>query len=113
LELYIENGQLDDSIIDDYNAYFKPKIPDIHKFQNDLDERQRDLLAALEQGGVLGLTHFKMTQLRNHKQELEAHISKLSVELEHLHRPGIKFATRKLAGAVRRRAKKTLGKSQN
>jgi glycosyltransferase involved in cell wall biosynthesis len=55
----------------------------------------------------------KIESLENRSQELETLVERMNAELNHLRKPGVKLAVRKLAGAVRRKFKKTVSFRKN
>lgn len=108
LEEFMVRGYLDDTVVREYEAYFLPKLPKIKKIQPRLSKWYQDRLAILTQGGVTGMMSYVIQQKDTHIFNLENSLHQKVSDIKQLQQPGIKVASRKLAGAVRRKIKKKL-----
>lgn len=107
-EQYMRDGHLTEDIYKEYRKYFEPKVEEISKYQDELSQPYKDQFVAVKEKGVFGLVTYLLTLQAQHIENLEAIMRQNTVETEILQKPGIKLASRKLAGAVKRRVKRHL-----
>lgn len=110
MEQYMRNGHLDDNVVESYNLYFMPKIEQITKVKNQLDEPYRSQFLILSKNGVFGLVYYFLHQQKNHINNLEHMLAQRDSELAVLRQPGVRLSVRKFAGSIKRRIRRVFKK---
>jgi glycosyltransferase involved in cell wall biosynthesis len=108
LEEYLVLGYLDDTLIEEYELYFKTKISKIERITDLLDDSSKEKFNILKNRGVFGFVHYVIVQKNNHIHNLENINNQYRNELKNTEKLGIKTASRKLAGAIKRKIYKII-----
>jgi glycosyltransferase involved in cell wall biosynthesis len=107
VDKYSKSGELDDSVVTDYDKYIKPKIEMISAINRDLNEYQKDKLSTLINNGVVGLI---TEQLRINDMSLDE-LKKTNLSLrEYIHetqQSANKSKTKKIVSSIKHKISKS------